>query len=409
MNDRSDVLVVGGGLGGLAAATLLARDGRRVKLLERASRPGGRALSLPVGGTSGAAMNLGPRALYRGGPAERLLAELGVSWTGFSPTTSKVWLADGADVFAAPASVVALLVSRRFSWSERRGLLVFFARLDATRRATLAERTTQEWLDDLAISGRARRFLESMIRLGTYANAPDQLPAAAALTQLQALLGLRAKGVAYLDGGWQALVDQLEARATAAGVTKVTGATCTRVEDGGVVTLASGERLVAERVIVALPAQAALQLSGVDPSLAGPPVRAACLDLVLSRAPGKRLVFGLDEPHYLSVHSPRLSVAPFRVHAMRYLAPGESGHAQRGALETWLDRAAPGWRDDVLSARYLPEIDAASAMPSIMPPVPQLAGVSFVGDWVSPRHQLLDAVADSAQRAAGGLRASVAA
>ena len=341
MSDRCEVLVVGGGLGGLAAATLIARAGRRVKLLERASRCGGRALSPAVGGSGterGLPMNLGPRALYCGGPAARLLAELGVAWTGFSPTTSKPWLADGDDLFAGPSSATSLILSSPFTWRERASLLGFLARLDATRSESLGELTTTAWLDRLGLSGRARRFVESMIRLGTYVNAPDLLAAAAAREQLRALLGRRAKGVAYLDGGWQGLVAALQARALEAGVTLATGVTCARVEEGPQVVLASGERLAAAHVVLALPAAEAANLTSAEPSFGRIPARTACLDLVLGRAPSKRLVFGLDEPHYLSVHSPLLADAPLRVHAMRYLAPGERGHERRGALEAWLDR-----------------------------------------------------------------------
>ena len=42
-HDRYDAIVVGSGLGGLTAASLLARSGRRVLVAERHDRPGGYA------------------------------------------------------------------------------------------------------------------------------------------------------------------------------------------------------------------------------------------------------------------------------------------------------------------------------------------------------------------------------
>lgn len=70
-----DVIVIGGGLGGLAAAAYLARGGRRVAILERSKRIGGRATTRQEQGFH---LNLGAHALYRCGPAEAALAELGV-------------------------------------------------------------------------------------------------------------------------------------------------------------------------------------------------------------------------------------------------------------------------------------------------------------------------------------------
>src|SRR5436309_2879388 len=64
MNERCDAVVVGGGIGGLLCAARLARSGSEVRVIERASRAGGRALSPSVDGVP---MNLGAHALYLGG------------------------------------------------------------------------------------------------------------------------------------------------------------------------------------------------------------------------------------------------------------------------------------------------------------------------------------------------------
>src|SRR5207344_888724 len=57
----ADIIIVGGGLSGLAAATYAAKSGRTVTLFEKASEPGGRAITKQRNGFS---LNLGAHALY---------------------------------------------------------------------------------------------------------------------------------------------------------------------------------------------------------------------------------------------------------------------------------------------------------------------------------------------------------
>ena len=384
--NKTDVIVVGGGLGGLLCAARVARSGASVKIIERASRAGGRALSPEVGGVP---MNLGAHALYLGGPAEQMLSELGVAWSGFQPRAKDAWLTDGGDVFESPVSLFSLLGAGAFGMGERFGLLRFFAMLDRTSPRDVAGLTASAWLDRIAPGPRARRFLEAMVRVSTYTNAPDFLAAETALRQLQSAIGPSAKGVAYVDGGWRTLVGQLEKDVS------IVHEQVMRVDEGRV-TLASGEDLPARHVVVALPRAAALHLVGEHAKAA--PVRAACIDMVLEAAPDRRLVFGLDEPHYFSVHTPKAESPPLRAHALRYLAPDEIGAECKESLDAWLARAVPGLR--VAASRFLPEMEVASAVPSISPNVPARAGISFVGDWTSASHVLLDAVAESAESAA---------
>src|SRR5262245_47600230 len=81
----SRVAIVGGGLAGLTAATILARAGESVTLYERSPTLGGRALTQTKNGYH---FNLGPHALYCAGPATRVLKSLGVRFSGAKPVAS---------------------------------------------------------------------------------------------------------------------------------------------------------------------------------------------------------------------------------------------------------------------------------------------------------------------------------
>ena len=65
MEKKYDVIVIGAGLGGMAAATLLARNGLGVLLLERHNVPGGYATSLSGGDMNSRSPFTSYRALER--------------------------------------------------------------------------------------------------------------------------------------------------------------------------------------------------------------------------------------------------------------------------------------------------------------------------------------------------------
>ena len=78
----SDVVVVGGGLAGLAAALYLSRGGLRVTLHEKSRHLGGRARTRTI---ERFRFNLGPHALYCAGEAAAVLRDLGVRVDGNRP------------------------------------------------------------------------------------------------------------------------------------------------------------------------------------------------------------------------------------------------------------------------------------------------------------------------------------
>src|SRR5690348_2057928 len=83
-------IVVGAGLAGLTAANALAGQGSRVTVLEQSERLGGRGASETDGKYR---LNLGPHALYRGGPAFRTWSEWNIPFRGKRPdVSSDAWL-----------------------------------------------------------------------------------------------------------------------------------------------------------------------------------------------------------------------------------------------------------------------------------------------------------------------------
>ena len=143
-------------------------------------------------------------------------------------------------------------------------------------------------------------------------------------------------------------------------------------------------------------------------------IRAASLDVGLRRLPRPKQWFalGLDRPLYLSVHSKWAKLAPeggALVHVLRYLSPSERGGAEHEQeLEALLDLVQPGWQDDVVTRRYMPDLTVAGALPSVAweqregprgAEVPDMHGLFVAGDWVGPEGMLADRALSSGVRA----------
>lgn len=412
------IVVVGGGLAGLAAAAYLARAGRAVTVLERAGAAGGRAQTTLAGEFR---LNLGPHALYNGGAAARVLDELGIPRMGNVPATSGAYALDRGTLHALPGGLVSLLTTSLFGVAgkvETARLLAGLARIDA---AVLASTPLRDWLARDVRHDGARRLIEALFRLSTYANAPDAMSAGLAVGQLQLAL---AHNVRYLDGGWETLVDGLRARVEGHGGRVRTGAAVVElvIGAGGAMTgvrLRSGEVVPAGTVIVALDAAAAAPLlpesAARRTARDAVPVRAACLDVGLARLPRPRATFalGIDEPLYCSVHSAAARLAPeggAMIHVARYLDADtpDPGSVER-QLEGVLDHVQPGWRDVVVERRFLPHMVAASALATAAgggiasrpgPALPEVRNLYLAGDWIGSEGWLADASLASGAAAA---------
>ena len=412
MQTETEVVVVGGGVAGLAAATYLARGGRKVVVLERASEPGGRARTQE---REGFHFNEGPHALYRGGLAESVLRELGVPVRGGVPPTRGSLALRGGTIFKLPVGAGSLLATRLLPFAAKRQIGALLTRLSSIDPAPLAGVPLADWVNETLLHPDARALFRALVRLTTYA-ADDRISAGTALAQLQ--LASR-HGVIYLDAGWQTLVDGLSASARAAGARILCGRTVSAVEPGPphTVRLADGSTFTAPVVLVAA-APAALQtLLPHDCTIASwsdtaIPVRAACLDLALSRlpVPRHRFALGIDDAVYFSVHSLSAALAPpggALIHVARYLRAGESGES--ASLEAIADLLQPGWRGALVHARFLPAMTVTPWLPTAAtaglagrPPVahPTLRGVFLAGDWVGSEGMLVDGALASARRAA---------
>ncbi len=387
----ADVHVIGGGLGGLAAAALIARSGRSVVVHEQTGSLGGRAATDDVRGYR---FNRGPHALYSSGEGVAVLRRLGLTPTGSPPATADAQVAFGGRTYLAPGGATSLLRTRLLGARDKVDLATAMRRLTTLDASDLGSRSVRQLVDELTGRERVAAVLHALVRLTSYVNAPEDLSADVAVGQLQRAFG--GGGVIYLDRGWQQLVDLLAVAVIDAGGTIRTGHRWRQVPDAPAVIVAVGGPAATSGIV------------GHDfPS--GVPSFASSLDLGLRRVPPHRFVIGVDEPIYLSDHGRPLGLTPdgaASVSLANYLAPGDE--PDRGRLEDFARRAGIA-ADDVVAARYLHRMTTVTAIATADrgglagradATVPGRPGVFVVGDWVGRRGHLTDAVLASAEQAA---------
>ncbi len=410
MDDRCDVevVVVGAGLAGLVAAAVAARGGASVVLCDvRAA--GGRARSDQ---REGFVLNQGPHALYRSGAGVDVLGRLGVGFSGSPPHPAASGYTEATGGLARlPTSAGSLVRSPALGLADKVRLARLLTTLPKRQGASFAEMSAAEWVASLGLSSRGAGVISALTRVATYAGDLDLVAADAAVAQLQLAL----EGVIYLDGGWQSLVDGLVAAATSAGARVLEGERATALQartDGTFEVCTPARTLQAASVVVATgsPAAARALLPHAPAWELGAPATAACLDLGLRRVPATMVAFGLDQPLYLSTHSPKAHLAPpggAVVHLMRYGA--RTSPEDKDQLWALARRCGIGERD-VVAQRFLHEMTVCHALPRPGPGLtgrPAIdatgtAGVFIAGDWVGPVGLLADASLASGEAAGRG-------
>jgi phytoene dehydrogenase-like protein len=447
-----NIVIVGGGLAGLAASIFLARGGRKVTVFEKRRYLGGRAITQL---RQGYRFNLGAHAFYRTGAGAAVLRELGVPVRGAVPKPKSIALINGEER-RLPTGWFSLLTTSLLSLRGKQQLATALWRIRFDRAAPGAM-TVAEWLDVHFSDARARQVLGALLRVVSYSDHPGTAAAAPVLAQMR--VALRG-GVLYVDEGWQRIVDSLHSTAVSSGVNFISSSRIVAVDtkDGGVSGVhlgglemdsdrmdtqaiayplpkpeeVEGALLPADTVILAVDPGTAAELvgDGVATWPAPRPITAACLDVALRSLPNPKKTFalGIDDPHYFAVHSVWAQLAPkggVLIHTVKYRQQesatdieieGErtrrdaASAADEHALEGLLDRMQPGWRNVLVHRRFLPAMTVSNALVTPSAPRPSAAtnvrGLYIAGDWVGDEGLLSDAALASARTAAKAILAS---
>jgi protoporphyrinogen/coproporphyrinogen III oxidase len=281
---RADVVVVGGGIAGLAAALALHEAGRDALLLESSPRYGG---VIRTETTGGFVIEAGPDSILAQKPeglalcrtlglADRLIPTNPETRTIFVLRRGRLHALPEGMMLAVPTRIGPFLRSGLFSWPGklRMGLDLVLPRGRATDDESIASLVRRRFGEE------AVKRLGEPLMAGIHAGDPERLSIRATFPRfvdlearhrslIRGMWASRGRapstGSAFysLIGGLASLVDALVARLPAAG--RRTGAAVTVLErrDGAfMVGLADGTSVSAKAVILALPPPAAAPLMG---------------------------------------------------------------------------------------------------------------------------------------------------
>lgn len=380
---KSDVVIIGAGMSGLATGALLAKGGKRVTILEKGNVVGGRANTREE---KGFMLNYGAHGMYtpESGVLAEVMGRLGrpVPVCGYPEATRSYW--QHHDRFAPMgAKAHQVMTTSLFSMGGRLQIAKVMLAVRGEKLDRLdPEITWGQWVASKTEDPLIREFMMAFGVVNSYTNPSSELSARWFLGHLQRTMFSK-DFVGYMHGGWRVMHDAWLEDIEAGGGTVARGTTVERleVEDGRIVAAITAEgRHEATVFVSTLPPQDAPGLAAVGTELERElrtwsgleEVRAYCIDLGFDRVLRSDLsfVFDVQQTLYYSIHSEAApNLAPpgsMMMHAMAYLSPeeaaSEEGRERRGQqLRDGLDRHFTGWREAKVVERVIPNAKVLGA------------------------------------------------
>ena len=417
MNQKWDIVIIGGGLAGYVAANYLAKTKLSILLLEKENQSGGRAKTNVV---KNHYFNFGPHALYKKGKATSILEELDIKLNGRSPKLN-CCLMENNQKFSAPFTPLDFFSTQFLNGKERFEWATVLLKLISIDPETLTQCTFENWVKQSTQSEKIQSLLFLLSRLTTYCPTPERICAKVAVSQLQLVM----KGVLYIDGGWQTIIDQLHNKAVVDGINIQTHRMVKEIhplERENFQLILSNDEAINSRYVLSTvgPKELSQMIVKNEPSPQIdtfnhiPSIQGASLDVALTHLPNPNLLFamGITEPYYYSVHSHYAQLSKDKnstvLHVFKYLNRDEhiATKLVKNELQNFLEKIQPGWKKHEITSRFIPKITVNQRLPQLedekrfLRSETDIQGLYIAGDWTSSDHILADAAVYTGKKAA---------
>lgn len=229
---KRNVIVIGGGVAGLAAGALLARGGVSVAVLEKGNQAGGRANCHE---DQGFTLNYGPHAMYRPdtGFLARVLNRLGQPLIEHGrPDPLRCYFSFDGRWGAVGAKPLQVLGTPLLPLASRARLLSLMAAIRSCPPESAADISWGEWVERRTRNRLVRRFLMALTTLNTYVRPTEDLSASFVLGHFQRSLFTRG-AVGYMNKGWATMHRRFLDAIVEHGGEVITGARVQAIEMSG--------------------------------------------------------------------------------------------------------------------------------------------------------------------------------
>jgi 15-cis-phytoene desaturase len=412
-------IVIGGGLAGLTAATLLAKDGFEVHLFERSAQTGGRSFTVEK---SNFIVNYGAHAVF-GYDQSYLkyineLLDLNLELIPFSP--EKVKYEINNELTNSPAHLKGIFTTELLSGMGRFDFIKALMHLFLADPNDIEQISFGEWMSLQDYREDVKRLIITLATSNFFTAEPEKLKASQVILFYQKLFNSSAP-VSYLKNSWKQLIVKLEKRLLDYG-----GKIHFRSSLKQVIVIdkkvkevvINEEKITGDVFIFAIPPELLIKTFDSNHQILLKrftdlvPTKVTILDIGFEQSYEIEYPYLFDVDHKLLITSSSFydkSIVPNKgqlLQAIAYLKASdynnkESLNQRKEELEEFVEQYFPNWKENAKYKRYISEVNVQLIQHRIgQEPLPtfleELDDVYFCGDWCQSKEQLSEISLDTA-------------